>query len=388
MKLLLTHRFFWPDSAPYGVMLWALARGLAAAGHEVYVQTAVPSYRTGPRAPRLEVREGVEIYRCGSLSERGAPGPVRALNAERYVAALVWRILRLRPDVVTASTFPPVVAAWAAGLAARAVGARFVYHVQDIHPEVSQVVGGRMGRAPWASILRALDNATLRRAACVVTLSADMAQTLRARGVPIADLRLIPNPGLTDPDTADAPLDPAWRKAPGRVRAIFAGNLGRFQNLPLLAEGVARLFPTHPALELVFLGEGPALPGLRARWGDHPQVRFLPQVPIGTARALMAEADIGLAALRPGMFRVASPSKVQTYLEVGLPVVALVEPESQLARELEADGVGFATRSLTPEGVSEALTRALAAPRRSPPPRAEPLAEWVELIEGVHHARP
>ena len=380
MRILLSHQFFWPDTAPYALILRDIALRLAQAGHVVHVQSALPSYGGFRGADREQLIDGVHIHRCGTWDTSAAPRVVKALNALRYVIALLWRILCCRPDVVTASTHPPVVAAWAGALAARAVGARFIYHVQDIHPEVSEVVGGAMGWAPLATLLRAMDNATLKRATCVVTLSQDMADALRNRGVAIRELRLIANPPLDDADAALRPPDKAWIKAPGRVRAIFAGNLGRFQNLPLLAEGVSRLFTTHPDLELLFLGDGVALSSLQASWGDHPQVRFLPRVPVGTARLLMAGADVGLVSLLPGMFRVASPSKVQTYVALGVPVVALVEPESRLAQELEAQGLGAATRTLTPEGVAEALSRALATPR-PPPLEQDTLSAWVGVMQ-------
>lgn len=391
MRLLLCHRFFWPDSAPYGLILRDMALRLAEAGHEVHVQSAVPSYAGRSSAPCRATLDGIQIYRCGSQTERGASGILRALNAARYVSALIVRILLLRPDVVLVSSFPPVVPAWAAALAARMVNARFVYHVQDIHPEASAVIGARLGRGPIADLLRRMDTATLRRSDVVVTLTGDMAQTLRARGAPIRDLRLIENPPLDDSGIPGEP-DPALRKRPGSIRAIFAGNMGRFQNLPTLAEGVAQQFSRNPDLELCFLGDGAALPALRATWGQHPRVRFFPSVPIGIARTLLAEADIGLVALQPGMYRVASPSKVQTYAALGLPIVALVDPESQLAAQIVSDGLGCVASPPNADGVAQAIRDVMA---KGPRPKvlepsdtqSDPLSAWPELIASLETPR-
>lgn len=323
--------------------------------------------------------DGVQVYRCGSKSERGASGLVRSLNAAWYIGALAARIFRLRPDIVMVSSFPPVVPAWVAALAARRVGARFIYHVQDIHPEASAMIGARLGRGRLGDILRQMDTATLGRADAVVTLSEDMARTLRARGAMIQDLRLIENPPINDPGATAEP-DPALRKEPGTIRAIYAGNMGRFQNLPLLAEGVAKLFTTHPNLELCFLGEGAALPDLKAVWNGHPQVRFFPTVPIAVARTLLAEADIGLVSLQPGMLGVASPSKVQTYAAVGLPMVLLIDPESQLAAQIESRGLGRVARPATADGVAAAVAGLIAEPGNRPPPDIDPSIDWLALF--------
>jgi glycosyltransferase involved in cell wall biosynthesis len=293
------------------------------------------------------------------LSEGRRNPLARFLNALIYCAALFFHILRARADVVTASTFPPVLAAWSASLAARLSGARFVYHVQDIHPEVSVYSGGRLGRGLPARLLTALDNQTLRRANAIVTLSEDMADTLRARGLGQLPITLINNPAFEpDGDPIAPPVD--LIKSAGTTRVIFAGNLGRFQNLPLLTAGVAKCFAAHPELELLFLGDGVALPELKALWSNHPQVRFAPFLPFAQARDIIGGADIGLVSLNANIYRVAYPSKVSTYLDLGLRILALVEPESHLARGLVNRGAGAVPREPTPDAICAALETLLA----------------------------
>ena len=359
MKLLLTHRFYWPDSAPYGAILRRIA-GMLAEHHAVEVFAGVPSYREGVRAPRIEQDGAVTVRRTWVIPREKRHPVVRALNVLIYCGALFLHVLRVRPDVVMAATFPPVLAAWSAALAARLVGARFVYHCQDIHPEVSRVSGGALGRGLAFRLLRWLDNQTLRRAGAIVVLSEDMADTLRARGLGPLPIHVINNVAMVG-ETAARP-DPAFAKPAGRRRVIFAGNLGVYQELPLLAEGVAKLFPKHPDLELCFIGSGAAEAGLKAKWEGHAQVRFVPFLPFEAAKPLMAEADLGLVSLLKGMTAVAYPSKLLTYQALGLPVLALVEPESALARGLEESGTGVVARTRSAAGVAEALERALADP--------------------------
>lgn len=301
----------------------------------------------------------MNITRMRSFVEKPGGPLKRAANVGLYCGGLFVHVLRTRPQVVMASTFPPVVAAWTASLAARIVGARFVYHMQDVHPEVSVYSGGTLGRWPFRQVLCAMDNASLKRASAIVVLSQDMADTLAARGLRELPIHVINNFALeTHDDKHEVPAE--LRKAPGRRRAIFAGNLGRFQNLPLLAEGIARCFEAHPDLELMFLGDGAAERELRRRWGEHPQVRFAPFLPFAAARELIAEADVGLVSLDRDIYRVSYPSKLATYLGLGVPVLVLVEPGSDLARTVEAQGVGTAPAEATPQAIEEALNRLLA----------------------------
>lgn len=372
MKILFTHRYFWPDSPPYAAMLIELARAFAAAGHDVRVFAGMPSYRQGDANPvaAAETLDGIAVRRCRVLAGEKRHIVLRLLNVLLYCGGLFWHILRTRPDVVTASTFPPVIAGWTASLAARLAGARFVYHMQDVHPEVSAYSGGGMGRGLAYRLFRALDSQTMKRASAIVVLSDDMANTVRARGLKIVPVTVINNFSLTARNQAEQAPPPELVKPQGRRRAIFAGNLGRFQNLPALAEGIALLFADHPDLELLFLGDGEALDGLKARWGDHPQVRFGPFLPFAQAKVLIRDADAGLVSLAPDIYNVSFPSKVQTYVELGLPILALVEPHSALAREITTRGLGEVPASSAPQDIAAALSRLLTTPDRAEALRA------------------
>ncbi len=193
-----------------------------------------------------------------------------------------------------------------------------------------------------------------------MVLSQDMAETLRhrriARKLPI---HTINNFLLADFGEAANP-PPELRKPPRIRRFIFAGNLGKFQNLELLVEGLVACLDRRPDAELLLLGEGEVKPSLESRWGDHPRVRFGPYLPYVQAKELIAEADVGLVSLTADIYRVSYPSKVLTYIGLDLPMLALVEPGSQLAREIEENGLGAVPSEATPAAVADAADHLLA----------------------------
>lgn len=393
MKILLTHRFFWPDTAPYAAFLPVIGDALAEAGHEVHTFSSIPSYReSSVYSPRRENLGRLNVHRIWVLSREKSHIFKRLANVVLYCAGLFLEVLRQRPHVVTASTFPPVAAAWCASLAARMVGARFVYHIQDIHPEVSIFSGGALGRGLPMRILRWLDNQILMRSSAIIVLSNDMADTLRARHLGELPIHVINNLSM-DAGSGETVLPPAeMRKTEGKRRVIFAGNLGRFQRLPLLAEGVSKLFDKHPELELFFLGDGALFAELKARWGAHAQVYFAGFMPFDQARILIEEADIGLVALSAGMYRAAYPSKVLSYAALGVPMLALVESESDLAKALRHAGVGVVPDDDTPEaialGLDELLRREIApnkirAWHDNIAGREKVLMDWCTLVEGL-----
>lgn len=350
----MTHRYFYPDRSPYGALMRSLVEGLSD-DVEIAVFTASQSNhgQVGPSLPKT-----TSLTRCFVFPERKFSKLVKFLNAILYSVFLFYHILKTRPDWVTAATFPPVIAAWCASFAARLTGTKFIYHVQDIHPEVSRISGGILGRAPMFQILRWLDTQSLRRARWIVTLSEDMRASLIARGVDPEKCVICNN---FQQDTFGVPMEPPQNliKPAGRRRVIFAGNLGRFQNLKTLGDGVEMAQQSCPDLELLFLGDGVMKQKLQMRFSKNPRIKFAPFLPLTQASALIKDAEIGLVSLKTNLHRAAYPSKMLTYLGLGTPVLALVNPDSHLSKTIKRHHLGLAASEPTPQAVSHALQKLL-----------------------------
>jgi colanic acid biosynthesis glycosyl transferase WcaI len=375
-------------------MLRSIGDALSKAGHEVHVLSSIPSYRSETssfKTLRHENLVDLKVQRVWVFANEKKHPILRLVNVFLYCCALFVKVLRLRPNVVTASTFPPVAAAWSASLAARIVGAKFIYHIQDIHPELSVYSGGRLGQGILFRLLQCLDNQTLRRSAEIIVLSKDMAHTLVMRDLGKLPVHVINNFSLKTFEESKEPSK-KLRKRLGKRRVIFAGNLGKFQNLSKMVKGVSYLFADFPDLELFFLGDGSAVSELKRRWADHPQVSFGPFMPFAQAKVLIAEADVGLISMLPGIYRVAYPSKVLSYAGLGVPMLALVEPESELAKDLQQGGIGAVPNRDTPEAIAaalEVLLRNTIAPSKvrawhdTIADSERIYSEWCVLVEGL-----
>jgi len=347
MRVLIIHRYFWPDSPPYGWMLRAIAGRWAIDRHDVTVLTSQPSYNKNVRADRCSSREaldGFTVRRVSLLPETKKNFVLRAMNLLLFMTRISAHVLsqRRRYDVVMAATTPPVMVAWIASLAAKLRGSQFIYHCQDIHPELLRYAGLLSNRTAY-SALRAIDTSTVNRACRTVVLSTDMQETLEARDkIARPDFTVINNftvPEYTATRVADIP---EATKAEGKFRVVFAGNLGYFQGLESVVDAAAML-ADQEEIEFVFLGDGAAKPSLIARAGDlvGRNLRFLGYRPQHEAEAFVRGADLSVITLGPEIYRAAFPSKTMTYTKMGSPILAIVEPESELAKLIQERGLGY-----------------------------------------------
>lgn len=354
-RVVLIHRYFVPDTPPYATILSSIALGLADSGMDVQVLTCQPSYNKAvvSRAPDSErLTEHVTVTRWPVLPDRSSR-IAKVANLIMFGARVVAR-LATTPcvDVVMAASTPPVLLAMLSSLVAKVKGASFVYHNQDIYPEVAESAGLP---APVRTVLRRLDTGTDERADRVVVLSEDMARTITGRGVSRSSVAVINN---FDPWTlAEDHSDTTYVPSDGAIRFVYAGNLGRFQNLEAVA-GVIASLANDERFRFDFIGDGPVRPWLERFVADHRlrQVRFHGYLrPEALAERLRREYDAGIVSLHPGVIRCAYPSKLMSYLRNGLPVLALVEQDSELVDVLTRYKAGWSADAADREGVMRTL---------------------------------
>jgi glycosyltransferase involved in cell wall biosynthesis len=304
-----------------------------------------------------------------------------------------------KPDIVMCSTAPQVTLGFAVSWAARRRGAKFLYHCMDLQPEIGQLSGDFENRLVYRALLWA-DTKTMQRATRVVVLSEDMRQAVSDRDTGLENkLVVLNNFALPDFDSQEeAPGQTPYQPRPGALTIVFTGNIGRFQRLD---EVIEALSASDVDVDLVFMGEGKALPSLRVLAGEiqnaHLRVTFLQHGSPRQARALMGQSDLGLVSLAPGVVRYAYPSKTATYLCEGLPVLIYCESDSQLFRTVAGRGVGWsastsdelaaavtaASRAFSDQGGTEAMTDRVRQLADEEFAAEIALDRWVRLLDDV-----
>jgi glycosyltransferase involved in cell wall biosynthesis len=362
--VLLAHRFYYPDVTTYSQMLRIIGEHLDGDGFGVTVFSTQPGYNgvyDGPSLAGRAEESGLTVHRARIPGAGSSLG--RLLGGFVYGLLLILHCLRNRGryDAISVSTVPPVVMGLCGTVAAKLAGAKLVYHCMDLYPEIAVASG--LSREGLASrIARRFDMVTIRAAAAVVVLSEDMATTLARRGHHNRNVVILNNFTIEDAsEAAELPAEfaRAGEQDESSFRVLFAGNLGRFQGLDTIMTGFLAAQTDEPSLELCFLGAGVMEPELRAMAGDElgRSVKFWDHSPLQVAMAAIAEADLALVSLSPGLIHSAFPSKTLMYLEMGTPILAVVEPGTALADLIEGEDVG----TVAGVGDAAALAEALRA---------------------------
>lgn len=357
MRILLIHRYFWPDTPPYAAMLRSIAKKLVDDGHEVLIMSSQPSYKSGASSnyqPSVEKIDGMTVHRIALFHEQGRHVIFRLLNMIYFpLRILLFSVLKGKFDVIMASTAPPVVVGFAAALGSKMTGSEFFYHCMDIHPEIGRI-SGEFKHPLVFKILQKLDNISCRWANKVIVLSEDMKKSLLARtgynrdNIQIINNFSMPYHGLSQDVSSDL------IKGFDKFRVIFAGNVGRFQGLDAFVDAMEKL--AHRTLiELVFVGEGSALSTLKKRASGATNIKFFPHQTVDVARKMIADSDLGIVSLSPEIYQYAYPSKTMTYLDEGCPLLLSVEHDSELAKFVVSSNIGVLAMPNSSQSIADAI---------------------------------
>ena len=356
---------FAPDVAPTGDVMTRLVQEFGRLGHHLHVVTTVPWYRRHSVEPEWRGRwvkrektawgQITRIHPFASTNRTNLLSRAAAFGAFSLMAMLISVFTR-RTDLILVMS-PPLTLAPAGWIAAKRHRAPLVLNVQDVHPDAA-VATGTLTDSRLLNILRRLELFSYARSDAVVVLSDD----LRKRLVPRVDneekLRVIPN-FIDTQSLYPTARDNSYRRELGltdETVVMYAGNVGFSQPLELIIKA-ARQFRDRDDLVFVINGDGSRRAHFETEAEELPNVTFMEYQPRDRLNELLAAGDIHLVPLQPGMGSISVPSKIYSILAAGRPVLASVDPGTEIDLIVTRSGAG---RSV-PAGDTDVFIDALSA---------------------------
>ena len=364
LNVLVVSQYFWPESFRVN----DLVLGLSERGHRVTVLTGKPNYPDGAffkgygfLRPVRERYGEVEVLRASLIPRGSGSGWRLALNYLSYAlfASLLGPLLcRGRYDVIFVYEPSPITVGLPAIVMKRLKRAPLLFWVQDLWPESLAATGAIRSKhvLGWVS---SMVRYIYRRCDRVLVQSRSFTERVEEHGADPQNVEYLPNwaEALYQPERLEDDA-PERREMPWGFRVVFAGNVGAAQSFETIL-GAAERLKRHPEVRWVVFGDG-----RRRRWveervrelGLEENVFLLGRRPVKAMPRYFALADALLVTLkREEIFSLTVPTKVQSYLACGRPVVAALDGEG--ARVIEDSGAGLVAPAEDAEALAEAVLR-------------------------------
>ena len=362
MKILILTQWFQPEPMFKGL---PFAKALQQKGHRVEVLTGFPNYPSGYLYPGYKLRllqkekiDDIPVIRTFLYPSHNSNKSLRALNylSFSFSSALVGSLSIERPDVIYAY-HPPATIMLPASLIKIAYNAPIVLDIQDMWPDTllsTDMVKNKI-------MLKTLDY-TCRLfyalADRIVVLSPGFKKLLVSRGVPEDKIDIIYNwcdeENLFNNDLKKMQLP--WPK--DKFTIVYAGNLGRAQGLSSVLKAAKIIAEKDKAIQFVFIGNGVEADELvqLSKKLNLDNVLFIPQKKPSEIGPFLRAADAFLVHLKNDpLFSITIPSKTQTYMAVGRPIIMAVKGDA--AEIIKKAGAGICCEPEKPENIAEAIMK-------------------------------
>ncbi len=329
-KIAIVSRSFWPQSPAIGEALLLLSESFSQ-----HTQSVVITQVTKDFTQKLQAAgrgQGVKFSTLPSLTNSSSHMLLRIAELLLFTVFVFFSLCWHRPDTVYVATNPPMFTPLAVRWYCTLFNRKYVYHLQDIHPEATQVV---TGKSNWMTrFLQKIDVKTTLQATRIITLTEQMQAYITKRTG-----QAVPTVLLDNPAVQGAQSDAA---APERTQGfVYCGNAGRLQRIPLLLAAIERYLHEGGQLPFVFAGGGVYTSAIEKLADQFEQVSYLGVLPGDQAAELLRKYSFGLMPIDDEVTNYAFPSKSSSYVFSGCQVIAICGGNTSVARWVVDNALGF-----------------------------------------------
>lgn len=338
---------YYPEETSTGYYLTRIAEGLAD-DFKVKVLCGQPNYSArGVKSPKREVHRKVEIFRAWGTTLDKNVIPFRILNMLTLGWSIFWKaFLKFRKNekvlVVTTPPSLPFITALAAVLR----GARYYLLIHDNYPEILIAVGKAKENSFFVSVLDFFNRQLYKRATKIIVVGRDMQELVeRKTGGFDLPVEYIPNwAELEQVEPAERRDNPLLKELGliDKFVFLYAGNMGHPNDLESLLKCAEKL-SDKPEFHFIFLGTGVKRKWLERESADKKlsNVTLLSPRPRSEQNIFLNACDVAIVSLVSKMKGVSMPSRTYNILAVGKPILALTEENSEVARVISEDKIGW-----------------------------------------------
>ena len=334
MRILFVSQWCHPEP---DARIFFMAKALVERNHNVQILTGFPNYPGGliyagykNQLYQKEVVEGVEIIRSYIYPSHNNSVFKRTLNylSFSFFATLIGLFKCKKPNVIYVY-HPPATAFIPAYILKLIHRSKLVYDIQDLWPD-SIFTTGIVENSILINLLAKYQSFIYRKSDQITVISQGFKNLLIERGITENKIEVVRNWSIPlGFEPAKSELTSLFND---KFNIVFAGNIGKAQALDTVIEA-AQICNNMKLLEarFILIGTGTEKDRLQAKVRKMclPNLVFAERISPTQIGGVLKKADVLLIHLKKSkLFSITIPSKLQSYLMVGVPILAGLEGDS------------------------------------------------------------
>jgi glycosyltransferase involved in cell wall biosynthesis len=359
-KVLLISQVFYPDEVAVANLCTNLFSELANSGIEIDVWCAQPTYTCLEKQPRLRTYNGMNIKYLKSTQFHKDILIGRLLNYISFTVSVVFNLIFSKSKTpVISHTSPPFLAILLSYIC-KAKKRDFNYVIMDVFPDglirLKRFSKNNLLIKIWGNLhLSALKHCTK-----IVVIGRDMGEWLRTTYPAIGDkMMYIPlwqDEEMIHPLSFDKNIFISENNLKDQFVVQYSGNMGLWNEMDSIGRAVNE---KHDGLMFLFFGGGMRKKELLDSINEiNPEnARFFPFQSNENYSTTVSACHVALVSLREEAEGMAVPSKIIGIMAAGIPVIAMVPENSEIAYIVKEENCGIVINSSDNTGLISAIIK-------------------------------
>ncbi len=356
MRILIVTQYFWPESFKIN----DIALALKERGHEVFILTGKPNYPNGKFSKgytffnkRIEFWNGIKIYRSPIIPRGKGKGIQLFVN---YISFSIFASIKLlfiknKFDKIFVYEPSPITVGIPGIVAKYKFKVPLYFWAQDLWPESISAAGGIKNKTVIA-VLDWLTRFIYKHSKKVLVQSKAFIPYILNQN--IEKDKLVYYPNSTENYYQELSTDQELLKTlPKGIKLMFAGNIGEAQSFDTLLQAASILKKELIDVIWIILGDGRMKEYVNLKIKElnlEDNFFLLGAFPSTEMPKYFSCADALIVSLKKDpIFALTIPSKIQSYLACGKPIITSLDGEG--SKIIEEANAGFTSASEDCEGL-------------------------------------
>lgn len=371
-KILIISPHFYPEEFKCN----AVAFELAKRGYDVTVLSDIPNYPQGKYYKgyglfkrRREVVNGVKVIRTTVIPRGNGNGVMLALNYLSYaftacIRAFFMTLSRKYDTIIVHQLSPITVGLPAIIIKKIRPQTNLLFWVLDLWPESLEVAGGISNKyilGLFEKIAKCCYNSSNK----ILISSKGFGESICAKGDYSDKLVYFPNWPDGELSTGSEYKVP---KMPKGFKVMFAGNIGEAQDFENTLKAFKILYEKgYKNIHFLIVGNGRKREWVEKYIAENnlkETIHYLGRHPLEAMHCFFAETDVLYLALKDcSIFNLTCPAKLQAYMSVGKPILAMLNGDG--ANIIEEAKCGAYVSAGKSEELADAIIRMANTPQET-----------------------
>ncbi|WP_424684913.1 glycosyltransferase family 4 protein [Enterococcus sp.] len=356
-------QFFYPEYVSSALLPYQTAKGLAEAGLSVDVLCGYPKEYTDStqKISRKQTVDNINIYRKKYVQLGRKSFVSRLINYFSFTFSMLLSLFKLRKyKVVIVYSNPPILPIIPV-IAKKIFGTKIVFVSYDIYPEIaiqSQIISEN---SIISKVMAAINKSLFKNVSKVVSLSQEMKDYIvENRKIPQDKIEIIPNWATESFNYIKSINNPVLKEIHSNYSVIvsYFGNMGTAQDVETLMQAMDNQEIKNSKIAFLFAGHGNKKDQLKKFALDRniKNCFIFDYLKGDDFTEALSISDVFIVSLAPNISGLAVPSKTYSYYQAGKPIIAIMSPETDIAKEIKQYDAGYSINNKSVDDLIKILT--------------------------------